>query len=213
MARGECQPVDAPGPPLREPVRIAGEKRVTKRLLGRARHHIAFESIRHNATQFLRNLPHVEGLALEPIDERQQVARRRNTARFEGQRFGEQGARRDNVRGTASVEQDAGKPRMKRNPLELSPKRRHARGGAGALDSAQPFEQSEGGVHPIRRRPFEPLERRRVRAPRQQVEQGRGEIDAGDLRLTMRAQPVPALPEPAHESRSKAGGTAGALVS
>jgi len=81
------------------------------------------------------------------------------------------------------------------------------------VDRARPV--SEAGrcrVERARRRRLEPFERLWVAAPRQDIEDGRREIDGRDLGLAMRPQSIACVPKPHDTPGLDTAGAAGALI-
>ena len=73
-------------------------------------------------------------------------------------------------------------------------------------------QQAQRRVHSIGRRRLEPFERQRVCAPRQQIENRSGEIDARDLWLAMRTKSIPGIPQPKDAAGPEARRSARPLV-
>ena len=74
VASGQRHTLRRGGPAPGETVRIAGEQRVAQPFLGQVLRHVPAKYLGCDSLQFLRNPPDVHGLAIEPIDERQQIA-------------------------------------------------------------------------------------------------------------------------------------------
>ena len=100
---------------------------------------------------------------------------------------------------------------MKGDSRELSAERRQA-WRRDAVDGAEANQQFQRRLDAVGRRRLEPFEGQRVGAPRDQIEQGCGEVDAGDLRFAVWAQSVGRRPQPANQARPQPCGPAGALV-
>src|SRR5437660_11911705 len=77
---------------------------------------------------------------------------------------------------------------------------------------AELCEQRDRGVEAIFGRPFEPFECFWITSPRDDVERGRREIDAADLRFAMRTKNVALIPQPHHTPGPRPPGPPGALV-
>ena len=152
-------------------------------------------------------------LPIERVDERQQIARRRN-ARTGGdrQRLRKQRTRGSDLSGALSVDQDARKPGMQWKPLNPASQCSHMKGAVRPVDGTEPAQQPQRRRQAIRIRRFEPFERARVRPPGEEIEQRRREIDARHFRFAMGAQPVSRIPQPPDQSRPQARGAPGALI-
>ena len=179
VTAGEQKAIADTRPALRKAIGIAGEERMTQRLVGDVRRNIAAERVRRNPLQFRARAPahltHPCAVApLAPIDSAAQPL--------------------PPLRRTATIDQDPGKPRMKGNALQLPAERRDARADAVAVDRPEPVQQTQRRMNPIGRRRFEPFERHRIRTPREQIEDRSREIDSCDLRLAMRPQSVAGTP-------------------
>ena len=120
----------------------------------------------------------------------------------------QQRARLRDLARAAGLDQHPRQPRMQRQPPHLLADRRQPAAG----DEAQPREQRQRGVERVLARPFEPFERARIAAPGDHVEHGGGEIDAVNLRLAMRAQPIARVPQPPHDAWRQTSGAAGPLI-
>ena len=77
---------------------------------------------------------------------------------------------------------------------------------------AETREQRQRRVERVFARPLEPFERARIAAPRDDVQHGARQIDAVDLRLAVRPQPIARVPQTPHDARRQAAGPAGALI-
>ena len=80
------------------------------------------------------------------------------------------------------------------------------------FDEPKPLEQRQRRLECGVVWPFEPVERARISAPGDHVEHGAGQIDAPNLRLPVLAQSILAVPQPAHNARAHASGTARTLL-
>src|SRR4029077_6439860 len=107
---------------------------------------------------------------------------RSEVALFRGRAAREAYANLDRLGRAMCVEYDACEPRMEREALQF-------------VKIAKLCEQLGGGVDALLRRTLEPLERARVAAPGDDVEDDRREIDAPNLRFAMRAQNVAQVPQ------------------
>ena len=77
---------------------------------------------------------------------------------------------------------------------------------------AETLEQAERRIERVGRRRIEPAERARIAAPPKHVKDHRREIDAGNLRLAMRPQPIARIPQANHAPCPHAARAAGPLV-
>ncbi len=93
-------------------------------------------------------------------------------------------------------------------------------GDLAALCGAESFEQHHGRVDAILRRPVEPLEgalagacpERSRRAPRQDRQDWRGQINASNLSLSVRTQPITRIPQSPRDAWTKARRSSGTLI-
>ncbi len=83
---------------------------------------------------------------------------------------------------------------------------------AAGLDRAKLSQQLERRGNPIRRRAIEPLEVLQAATCGENREHQRRQVDAMNLGLAMRPQPIARIPQPSHEPGTEAGGAAGALI-
>ena len=180
------------GPALRKPIGVAGEERMTQRLVVNVRRDIAVERTARDTLQLVRDLhapshpSHPSHLDSHPSHPSHPVTTR---------------ARRRGLGRAATVYQDAREPRMEGNALQLPAERRDAGACVITIDRAEAAQQTECRVNAIGRRRFEPVERQRIGAPCEQIEDRAREIDASDFGFTMRPQPIARIPQPAHEAR------------
>ena len=101
---------------------------------------------------------------------------------------------------------------MKGNALHVTAERRDTGAAAIAIDRTEPVQQAKRGVNAIGRGRFKPIERQRIGAPRQEVQDGRRKIDSRNVRFTMRAQPVAGIPQPPDEAGTQSRRTARPLI-
>ena len=73
-------------------------------------------------------------------------------------------------------------------------------------DQAEPRQQRQRRVERVLPRPLEPFERSRIGAPGDDVERGSRQIDAVNLRLTMRPQAIAGVPQPPDAAGREAAG-------
>ena len=143
--------------------------------------------------------------------------RRRCRARRQEVPLRQQRARLRDLPGAARRDQHPRQPRMQRQTSDLLTHRGQVRRAA---------------VHPTRLTPIAPSRSSsviaassassrgrsnhsnvaRIAAPRDDVEHRARQIDAVNLRLAMRPQPVARIPQPQHDARRQAPGAAGALI-
>jgi hypothetical protein len=79
-------------------------------------------------------------------------------------------------------------------------------------DETESSQERQCGVDRLLARPFEPLQRAWIAAPRDHVERGARQIDAVDLRLAMRPQAIARIPQAPDHARSETPGAPGPLV-
>ena len=80
------------------------------------------------------------------------------------------------------------------------------------LDQAETAKQRQCRVERVLARPLEPLQRARIAAPGDHVQRRARQVDAMDLRLAVRAQPIARVPQPPHDARRQPPGAARPLV-
>ena len=105
--------------------------------------------------------------------------------------------------------QHARQPWLQRQSLHLPAERRDL----AVLNRAKPLEQRHRRGDAIGVWRIEPLERCPAAIPTPgSTSSGRRQIDAMNLRLAMRPQPIARVPEPPHDARPEPAGAAGALI-
>src|SRR5437867_6062367 len=97
---------------------------------------------------------------------------------------------------------------MKRKPPHLFSDRRQF----SVAHGVKALEKRQRGGNGLVSRTLEPLERARISAPRNHVEDGAGEIDAMNLWLSSRPEPIARIPQAADDARRLAAGAARALI-
>ena len=122
--------------------------------------------------------------------------------------FGEERARQRDVATSAGLEQHPRETRMERQAFHAPAERRHL----AVTYRAQLPEERHRGIDSLGERRVEPLEDRWITAPREDVEHRIGEIDAVDLRFTVRAETVGAIPEAEYPARTEPARPTGALI-
>ena len=124
------------------------------------------------------------------VNRRQQIGGRRRRPRRQKVTFGEDRAGLRDVPRAAGRDQHSREPWMKRQPLHLPARlSQHS-----VPDGAEPFEQRKRGGDAVGVRPLEPFELTWIAAPGEDVQHRGGQIDAVNLRLSMRTQTVEGVP-------------------
>ena len=142
------------------------------------------------------------------VDRRQQIRRRRRRARRQKCRSAEQRAGLRDLARAAGGDQHSREPRMKRQALHAGPP-------IGQLSATRqdPAARAASARRPARlRAAVRTIRAPRIAAPRDHVEHGGAQIDAVNLRLAMRPQPIARIPQAPHDARRDAPRAARALI-
>jgi hypothetical protein len=106
------------------------------------------------------------------------------------------------------LDQDPREPRVQRQPVHARAEGRECR----ALHGPELREQVERRAHPLGPRRVEPLQRERIAAPGQDVEQRARQIHPMDVRFAMRPQPIRRVPQTDGDPGPEPRGPARALI-
>ena len=185
----------------RHAVREAGER---ARAAGARRQRPERRRHRQQRLELARGGAHAVGRLAYPVCGRQHVGVGRGgvAPHLRPPTLAQDRARGGGTRAAARREQDACEPGVHGQPVH----RRAVRGQAAVLAGLEPLQQRDRGRKRLGRGRLEPVERPRVAAPRQHVEDGRRQVHALDLRLAPRAQddrarPTAAAPGPVRCAR------------
>ena len=143
-----------------------------------------------------------------PGHEPEQVGGGRLAVGGRGAAIGEQRGQQAGVRMPVGIDDHPREAWWQGQPRDRAASRREAR----RIDGAETDQQLARVVLPVHGRGVEPLEGGQVAAPRQDREQHRRQVDAGDVRLAERAQLVALVPEADGQARTEARGAPCPLV-